>query len=159
MDLLSFGQPLYERYLSWQITRSATKIPAHVALILKEADLLEYKGIEKLLTALLTFRKFKVELVSIYVDILKADQTMKAELASTLGEQLEEIVGGGFRQFLKAHALDLGERLGGLDYESRLVALAAEFAGREIRRVGFDQQPVERQLGGEIAELLRLLES
>ncbi|AAM30779.1 MULTISPECIES: undecaprenyl diphosphate synthase family protein [Methanosarcina] len=90
MDLLSFGQPLYERYLSWQITRSATKIPAHVALILKEADLLEYKGIEKLLTALLTFRKFKVELVSIYVDILKADQTMKAELASTLGEQLEE---------------------------------------------------------------------
>lgn len=90
MDLLSFGQPLYERYLAWQITRSATKIPAHVALILKETDLLEYKGIEKLLTVLITFRKFKVELVSIYVDILKADHTVKSELASTLGEVLEE---------------------------------------------------------------------
>lgn len=90
MDLLSFGQPLYENYLSWQITRSATKIPAHVALILKETDLLEYRGIEKLLTALLIFRKFKVELVSIYVDILKDDHPVKIELASTLGERLEE---------------------------------------------------------------------
>jgi undecaprenyl diphosphate synthase len=61
-----------------------------VALILKETDLLEYKGIEKLLTVLITFRKFKVELVSIYVDILKADHTVKSELASTLGEVLEE---------------------------------------------------------------------
>lgn len=90
MDLLSFGQPLYENFLAWQITRSAIKIPAHVALILKEADLLEYRGIEKLLTAILTFRKFKVELVSIYVDILKDEQPVKIELASTLGERLEE---------------------------------------------------------------------
>jgi undecaprenyl diphosphate synthase len=90
MDLLSFGQPLYEKYLAWQITRSAAKIPAHVALILKETDLLEYRGIEKLLSALLTFRKFKVELVSIYVDILEADQPVKTELASTLGDRLEE---------------------------------------------------------------------
>jgi len=90
MDLLSFGQPLYEKYLAWQITRSSAKIPAHVALILKETDLLEYRGIEKLLAALLTFRKFKVELVSIYVDILEADQPVKTELASTLGERLEE---------------------------------------------------------------------
>lgn len=90
MDLLSFGQPLYEKYLSWQITRSAIKIPAHVALILKETDLLEHKGIEKLLAALLTFRRFKVQLVSIYVDILNTDQSVKTEIASTLGEKLEE---------------------------------------------------------------------
>ncbi|KKH51057.1 undecaprenyl diphosphate synthase family protein [Methanosarcina sp. 1.H.A.2.2] len=90
MDLLSFGYPLYERYLAWQITRSTTKTPAHVAIILKETDLLDPKGMEKLLAALLTFKKFKVELVSIYVDILKTDQPVKTELASTLGTRLEE---------------------------------------------------------------------
>ncbi|WP_269850432.1 hypothetical protein [Methanosarcina horonobensis] len=90
MDLLSFGQPLYERYLAWQITRSATRTPEHVALILKETDLLEHKGIEKLLAALLIFKRFKVELVSIYVDILKADQPVKTEIASTLGNRLEK---------------------------------------------------------------------
>ena len=90
MDLLSFGQPLYENFLAWQITRSATKIPAHVALILKETDLLEHRGIGKLLTAVLTFRKFKVELVSVYVDILEDDQQVKIELVSTLVERLEE---------------------------------------------------------------------
>ncbi|KKG08943.1 undecaprenyl diphosphate synthase family protein [Methanosarcina sp. 2.H.A.1B.4] len=90
MDLLSFGYPLYERYLAWQITRSTTKTPAHVAIILKETDLLDPKGMEKLLATLLTFKKFKVELVSIYVDILKTDQPVKTELASTLGTRLEE---------------------------------------------------------------------
>ena len=90
MDLLSFGYLLYERYLAWQITRSTTKTPAHVAIILKETDLLDLKGMEKLLAALLTFKRFKVELVSIYVDILKTDQPVKTELASTLGTRLEE---------------------------------------------------------------------
>jgi undecaprenyl diphosphate synthase len=90
MDLLSFGQPLYEKYLAWQITRSVTKIPAHVALILKETDLLDSKGIEKLLAALLIFRRFKIELVSVYVDILKADQHVKTEIASTLRDGLED---------------------------------------------------------------------
>jgi undecaprenyl diphosphate synthase len=90
MDLLSFGQPLYEKYLAWQITRSVTKIPAHVAIILKETDLLDSKGIEKLLAALLIFRRFKIELVSVYVDILKADQHVKTEIASTLGDGLED---------------------------------------------------------------------
>ena len=90
MDLLSFGHPLYERYLAWQITRSVTKTPVHVAIILKETDLLEHNGIEKLLSTFLTFKRFKIELVSVYVDILKADQPVKIELASTLGARLEE---------------------------------------------------------------------
>ncbi len=90
MDLLSFGQPLYEKYLTWQITRSVTKTPTHVALILKETDLLDHKGIEKFLAALTIFKRFKIELVSVYVDILKADQQVKTEIASTLGARLED---------------------------------------------------------------------
>ncbi|AKB17390.1 MULTISPECIES: undecaprenyl diphosphate synthase family protein [unclassified Methanosarcina] len=90
MELLSFGYLLYEKYLAWQITRSTTKTPAHVAIILKETDLFELKGMEKLQAALLTLKGFKIELVSMYVDILKTDQQVKIELASTLGTILEE---------------------------------------------------------------------
>ena len=78
MDLLSFAYPFYERYLTWQITRSSSKTPRHVAIILKETDLLELKGMERLLSALTIFRRFKVELVSIYVDILKADPSVES---------------------------------------------------------------------------------
>jgi len=90
MDLFSFVYLFYERYLAWQITRSSSRIPRHVAIILKETDLFELKGMERLLSALIIFRRFKVELVSIYVDILKTDLSLKVEIASTLRTRLEE---------------------------------------------------------------------
>jgi undecaprenyl diphosphate synthase len=90
MDLFSFVYPFYERYLTWQITRSSSKIPRHVAIILKETDLFDPKGMERLLSALTIFKRFKVELVSTYVDILKTDPSLKIEIASTLRTKLEE---------------------------------------------------------------------
>lgn len=91
MDLFSFIYPFYERYLAWQITRSSTNIPRHVAIILKETDLLDREGLEKLLSALIIFRKFNVECISAYVDILKAEPQLKTEIASTLKVRLEEL--------------------------------------------------------------------
>ena len=91
MDLFSFIYPFYEKYLAWQITRTATKIPGHVAIILKETDLLDRKGLENLFSALVIFRKFNVERISAYVDILKADPQLKTEIASTLKNGLEEV--------------------------------------------------------------------
>ncbi|AKB13499.1 MAG: undecaprenyl diphosphate synthase family protein [Methanosarcina thermophila] len=90
MDLLSFAYPFYERFLAWQIAKTPSNIPRHVAIILKETDLFDPKGLEKLLSALGIFRKFGVELVSIYVDILKTDLSLKSEIASTLRARLEE---------------------------------------------------------------------
>jgi undecaprenyl diphosphate synthase len=90
MDLLSFAYPLYERFLVWQITRVPSNTPRHVAIILKETDLFDPKGMEKFISALSIFRKFRVELVSVYVDILKTDPSLKAEIASTLRCRLEE---------------------------------------------------------------------
>jgi len=90
MDLLSFVYPFYEKFLAWQIARESSSIPRHVAIILKETDLFDLKGMEKLLFALGIFRKFRVEFVSIYVDILKTDPSLKAEIASTLRTRLEE---------------------------------------------------------------------
>jgi undecaprenyl diphosphate synthase len=90
MDLFSFVYPFYEKFLTWQITRSPLKIPRHVAVILKETDLLDVKGMERLLSAITVLRRFKVEFVSIYVDILNTDSQLKAEIASTLRTRLEE---------------------------------------------------------------------
>lgn len=90
MDFFSFAYPFYERYLTWQITRSPSRTPKHIAIILKETDLFDNRGVEKLLAALVIFRKFKVELASVYVDILKAESPLKNEIASTLKTKLEE---------------------------------------------------------------------
>ena len=90
MDILSFAYPFYERYLTWQITRSSLKVPRHVAIILKETDLFDPKGVERLISATIILKKFKVEIVSIYVEILKTDTSTKIEIASKLRTQLEE---------------------------------------------------------------------
>ncbi len=134
MDLL-FGYLLYERYLTWQITRSTTKTPAHVAIILKETDLLDIKGTEKLLSALLTFKKFKVELVSIYVDILKTNQLVKTELASMIGTRLEE----SFRDILSGTGYEIcgleGEVKSSQQGRDFFVYVSLGFGGRgEITR-------------------------
>lgn len=90
MNLLSFGYPIYEKYLTWQISKFPSKAPRHVSVILREADLLDSKNMEKLRLALLEFRKFRVELVSIYVDILKDDPALKTELVSGIASRIEE---------------------------------------------------------------------
>jgi hypothetical protein len=54
---------------------------------------------------------------------------------------------------LKRHTANLGQHLGGLDHNSRHIALAAKFSRREIRRVGLDQNTVGWQLGGDGAQL------
>jgi undecaprenyl diphosphate synthase len=104
MDLLSFAYPFYERYLTWQIARASSNTPKHVAIILKETDIFELKGMERLLSTLTIFRKFKIELVSIYVDILKDDLSLKAEITSMLRTLLEENfsdlpAGTGYRMY------------------------------------------------------------
>lgn len=90
MDLLSFAYPVYERFLIRQITREFSNIPRNIAIILKETDLFDPEGMERLTSALSIFRKFSVEIVSIYVDILKTDPTLKAEVALTLKSRLEK---------------------------------------------------------------------
>ncbi len=53
-----------------------------------------------------------------------------------------------------AHALDLRQHLGGRGDERRLVALAAIRNRREERRIGFDEQTIERHVAGDGAQIL-----
>lgn len=94
MNLLSFIYPVYERYLTEQILRSPSRAPEHVALILTESDLLDPEGIPRLRSAFLSFRKYHVKMVSLYVDILKANPALEAELAYRLLNRLEEAFSG-----------------------------------------------------------------
>jgi undecaprenyl diphosphate synthase len=90
MDLLTFAYPFYERYLTWQIVRASSNTPRHVAIILKETDLFDPQGMERLLSTLSIFKRFRVELVSVYVDVLKTDQFLKTEVESMLRARLEK---------------------------------------------------------------------
>lgn len=90
MNLFSFTYPVYERYLVWQIKRSPSRVPGHVALILTESDLLDSEGISRLRSVLLSFRKHQVKLISLYVDILNTDRALEVGLASRLTGQLKE---------------------------------------------------------------------
>ena len=54
--------------------------------------------------------------------------------------------------------MQLGELRGGVDDVGGLVALAALGDGRKERAVGFDQQTVAGNLGGDVAEVARLWE-
>ena len=135
MDLLSFAYPFYENFLTWQITRSPLKTPKHVAIILKETDLLDVKGMERLLSAITTLRRFKVEFVSVYVDILKADPQLKTEIASTLRARLEE----SFSNFPESTGYTIygleGEVKSGLPGKDFFVFVSLGFGGRdEIKR-------------------------
>lgn len=119
MDLLSFAYPVYERFLTWQIAREYSSIPRHVAIILKETDLFDPEGIERLIFTLNIFRKFRVHIVSIYVDILKTNPALKAEVASTLKARLEKNF-----SYLPAGT---GYRIYGIDGEVNSTALGNDF--------------------------------
>lgn len=119
MDLLSFAYPFYENFLAWQIARKPSDTPRHVAIILKETDLFDPKGLEKLISALGIFRRFRVELVSIYVDILKTDSSLKTEIASMLRTRLEE----GFSDLPEG----TGYRIHGVDGEVNSTSPGKDF--------------------------------
>ena len=62
------------------------------------------------------------------------------------------------RDLVKRDAARFRQHFGGLDHIGRLVAFAAKRIWREIRRVGFDENAVRRQFGGNGAQRGRVLE-
>src|SRR6266702_567213 len=75
-----------------------------------------------------------------------------------LREQAEEVFGGLARNLIERNAARLREHFCDLDHIGRLVAFAAELAGRKVGRVCFNQNTVSRPLGCKRAQGLRLLE-
>src|SRR6476659_2754267 len=83
---------------------------------------------------------------------------VRAGRARHLAEQAKEVLRGLARDLLERNAAALGQDLGGLDHVGRLVALAAETAGREIGRIGLDENAVAGQRRRDGAQRVRILE-
>ena len=94
---------------------------------------------------------------------LRLIQTLNSDLApqvacevgrGTFENNLKKFSVVWFEISFKRNAPDVSQRAGRLHHIGRLVALAAEFARRKIRRIGFDQNAVRRQAGRDGAQLL-----
>ncbi len=75
-----------------------------------------------------------------------------------LAKQAKEVVRRRRRQLGRRDALHLGQRRRGMRHVGRLVRLAAIGLGRQKRRVGLDQQAIERNRAGDVAQGFRFLE-
>ncbi|ENN87118.1 hypothetical protein RHSP_04597 [Rhizobium freirei PRF 81] len=75
-----------------------------------------------------------------------------------LGEAAEGVRRSDFGDLAHADADRIGQHFGGIDDVGWLVAFAAPALRRQIRRVGFDQQPIMRDRLGDVAQFLRLRE-
>jgi len=91
MDLIT---ALYEKYLSKQVARAQDNIPHHVTLVLSETDLLHPDGISKLEFFILWCKKLGIKIISIYVDILDSDETLKTEMILQLIDKMHDVLSG-----------------------------------------------------------------
>lgn len=109
-----------------------------MALILTESDLLDPEGISRLHSVLLFFRKYQVQLISLYVDILNTDPALEAGLASRLTGQVKEAfsrlpVGVGYEIYDKTGEV-VNRRVG----DDFFVYVSVGFGGRsEITKAVF----------------------
>ena len=82
---------LYERYLLNQIAKVPTGIPKHVTLVLAENDLLNSDGISKLRSFIAWCQKLEINIISIHIDILDVDHSLKNEMVTKLIERLQTV--------------------------------------------------------------------
>ena len=83
----------------------------------------------------------------------------QARLRRELAHHLEEPGGVGLHrrlELLVGDAAALGDEAGGVDHVRRLVAVLADLLRRQVRGVGLDEQPVERDALGGLRQVLRL---
>ncbi len=74
-------------------------------------------------------------------------------------EEAGEVLGGDAAQLLRARAAQFREKARGLDDVGGFVPPPAQRHGREVRAVGFDEEPVGRHAERHLAQLVGLLES
>src|SRR5947209_7781071 len=73
-------------------------------------------------------------------------------------KELCEIKTGYFAHIFNAEFVKSCKTARRLHYPRRFVAAAAKRNRRQVRAIGFDEQPVKRKLPGDIAQVVGLLE-
>lgn len=121
---------LYERYLLMLIHRHTT-MPAHIAVVLSETDLLHQDGFNKLTTFIDWCRKLEIKMLSFYIDVLDTEPGLKQEmvrkLASVLRDTLDKLPDDiGFAIYNEN-----GEPYERRDSKGMLVSISVGFGGRK----------------------------
>lgn len=127
MDIIT---ALYEKYLLRQIAKAPHNLPEHLTLVLSESDVLHPDGISKLKFFVLWCNKLGIKIISIYVDILDTDESLKKEMVLQLTDKLHDV----FSKMPK----EIGFEIYGEDGEQKkkragsglLVHLSIGFGGR-----------------------------
>ncbi len=81
---------LYEKYLEDHIDTTAGKVPAHVTMVLSEADLLHPAGASKLDQVVRWCSKIGIEVLSFYIEVLDIDEELQNEMVEKLIDQLKK---------------------------------------------------------------------
>ncbi|SPX52869.1 Uncharacterised protein [Klebsiella pneumoniae] len=102
------------------------------------------------------------ELYSLWLLITSLKIISRSSRLQTGGVDVEQggkIVGGLLSQLLKRHPLQYRHILGNVTDQRRLVLFAAVGDRRQVRRVGFNQQAIQRHVARRITQLLGVTKS
>jgi len=121
----------YEKYLSVQIIKVPTGIPKHVTLVLAESDLLDPDGTSKLRSFINWCKKLGINIISIHIGILDANNDLKNKMVINLTDRLQTVFAKlpndiGF-EIYDVHGNLKDERKG----SSPMVYLFVGFSGRD----------------------------
>ncbi|MBP1907855.1 undecaprenyl diphosphate synthase family protein [Methanolobus bombayensis] len=99
---MSFVTSLYEKHLMQQVNKYP--LPEHISLVISETDLLHADGFRKLKDFVLWCKQTGIEMVSIYIDVLDTEETLKSQMTEKLTEKISEFLrktpqGVGYRIF------------------------------------------------------------
>ncbi|MBC7085348.1 MAG: undecaprenyl diphosphate synthase family protein [Methanomethylovorans sp.] len=69
---------VYEKYLYRDLARNQDAIPENLTLIISESDLIDKKGMDKLGTYILWCLDQHIKVISIYVDVLDTEESLRS---------------------------------------------------------------------------------
>ncbi|WP_407354995.1 undecaprenyl diphosphate synthase family protein [Methanolobus sp. WCC5] len=87
---MNFISSLYEKHLLQQIVKYP--VPEHVSLVLSETDLLQNDGFKRLRDYILWCRQLKINITSIYIDVLDTEETLKSQMTDRLHGKIRRIL-------------------------------------------------------------------
>lgn len=79
---------VYEKYLFRDLSRNPDSIPENLTLVISESDLLYGNGMDKLGTYILWCLELHIKVISIYVDVLDTEESLRSAMMASLLDPL-----------------------------------------------------------------------
>jgi undecaprenyl diphosphate synthase len=79
---------VYEKYLFRELSRNPYAIPENLTLVISESDLLYENGMDKVGTYILWCLELHIKVISIYVDVLDTEESLRSAMMGSLLDPL-----------------------------------------------------------------------